>query len=115
MKKIKEPMQRCNFHPQHTHFIHQSQLIFFYGASEYILGRLAGHALNVSMDSGSGFCALFFLLLLLFLLVALGLGTAGHTALHQRPRHRRGQRFHYSDGVSDDGSDSSDGVWIDTW
>jgi hypothetical protein len=36
--------------------------IYFYGASEYILGRLAGHALDVSMDSGSGFCVIVFII-----------------------------------------------------
>jgi hypothetical protein len=94
------------------YFIHQSQLLFFYGASEFILGRCA------DMPSMCGIrirIPHLFLLLLLFLLVALELGTAGHTALHQRPGHRRGQRLHYSDGGSDGHGDGRDGVWIDTW
>lgn len=69
---------------------------------------------NVSMDSVFWIQRHFYYFCV-FLCVALGLGTAGHTALHQRPGHRRGQRFHYSDGVFGDGIDGQDGVWIDTW
>lgn len=73
-KKIKEPSAAANF-PQHALLSINHYDIYFYGASEYILGRLAGHALNVSMDAFM-YSSSLFLLLLLFLLVALETTTA---------------------------------------
>jgi hypothetical protein len=64
-RKNKEEQRTRNIF-RSTQIIHQSQHYIFYGASEYILGRLAGHALNVSMDAFMYSSSLLFLLFCCF-------------------------------------------------